>query len=383
LSVLSLGYARGVWEGPGAEDYRRLMAYARRLSALHVVTHSYKAHRLERCWLAPNVEAIPTDARGKLHSVLRMWGIAWSVLRHHRVDVIQAQDPVPTGLLGLVLGRLFRVPVNVGVFGPNPYDAHWLRAHWTHQLQAPMARLVLRLAQGVQVDGRLTAERLIAAGLDHVRVKPMVPTNIKEFFGLERPAERAVTRLLYVGRLVRQKNLDLLLDVVRALRSRKTPEFEVKLVGDGPELGRLKAIIQGEGLSQWVALTGALPRDQIAATFADADVLLLTSDYEGYPRVLMEATAAALPVVTTAVSGASEAVIEGESGYVVPIGDAEAFADRIVRLLADPSTRVAMGAAARRHARSVLDPAASARIQIAIWDELAAGGAPHERQGRG
>jgi glycosyltransferase involved in cell wall biosynthesis len=221
------------------------------------------------------VQAIPTDARGRIHGVLRMLGLSWGILARRRVDIIQAQDPVPTGLLALVLGRVFRRPVNVGVFGPNPYDEHWLRAHWTHQLQAPLARWVLRHAQGIQVDGQLTARRLAAAGLGHVRVKPMVPMNLDEFLAIRRPGppERAVARLLYVGRLTRQKNLDLIVRIATALRAGNAPAFEVRMVGDGPEAGRLRTMIERAGLAQCVTFA-TVARDRIAAGFAEADVLL-------------------------------------------------------------------------------------------------------------
>lgn len=373
-AVLCLGYMRGVWDGALAEDYRRLMAYGERLSGFYLVTHSYRSHGLDRRQLAPHVEAIPTDARGRLHSVARMVSLGWSVLRRHHVDIVQAQDPVPTGLIALILGRAFRRPVNVAVFGPNPYDEHWLRAHWTHRLEAPLARWVLRRAQGIQVDGQLTARRLIAAGHDHVRVKPVVPMNLEEFLALRRPqpSARATTRLLYVGRFTRQKNLGLLIQVARTLRAERAPAFEIRMVGDGPEAGRLRALIEREGLSRSVTLAGAVSRDRIAAVFGESDVLVLTSHYEGYPRVFMEAAAAAMPIVTTAVSGADEAVAHGDTGYIVPVGDAEAFSASVLRLLDDPSLRLQMGEAARRRVRRALDPRENARSQVAIWNELMA-----------
>jgi glycosyltransferase involved in cell wall biosynthesis len=347
------------------------MAYAGRLAAIYLITHSYRTHRLERLDLAPHVQAIPTDARGRVHSIVRMLTISWSILRRRRIDVIHAQDPVPTGLLALILGWLFRRPVNVGVFGPNPYDEHWRRAHWTHMLEAPLAKWVLRRAQGIQADGQLTARRLTEVGLGHVRVKPMVPSNLADLLAIQRPTLRQneVPRLLYVGRFASQKNLDLLVDVCGRLAARGTP-FELTMVGTGPEAERVRGSIERVGLSRWISLVGPVSRDRIGKVFAEADVVVLTSHYEGYPRVFMEAAAAALPIVATAVSGADEGVLDGVTGYIVPVGDAEAFTERLVQILSDPLLRGRMGEAARRHVRTRLDPAESARLQVSIWREL-------------
>ena len=95
--------------------------------------------------------------------------------------------------------------------------------------------------------------------------------------------------------------------------------------------------------------------------FADSDVFVLTSDFEGYPRVLMEAAASALPTVTTAISGSDESIRDGESGFIVPIGALAEIAAKIRLLIEDPELRARQGAVARAHARSQLDPSGECR----------------------
>lgn len=376
LSILSLGSTRGLWAGPTAEDVQRMGGYAGELDAYVVVASSYKPHRLRPLRLAENFWAIPTDAFTAIDGFFRMLVIGWRVLGERRIDVIQAQDPFFTGLVAALLGMRFGKPVNVCVYGPNVYDPHWIANHRLNRLFAPIGRWVLRRVRGIQVDGRMTARSLVAAGHspESVGVKPVVPSNLERFLAIDRTenAPGGVTRLLYVGRLAPQKNLPLLLAVVQRLKAAGCTAFKLSLVGEGPEEAALRAQAARDDLLAHVEFRGAVSREEVVGVFAEADVFVLTSDYEGFPRVLMEAAAAALPVVSTTVSGADEAIADGTTGYLAPIGDADALVTALRRLIESAELRQRLGAAAREHVRAKLDPATNTAGQLAIWRRVAA-----------
>lgn len=376
LSILSLGSTRGLWAGPTAEDVQRMGGYAGELDAYVVVASSYKPHRLRPLRLAENFWAIPTDAFTAIDGFFRMLVIGWRVLGERRIDVIQAQDPFFTGLVAALLGMRFGKPVNVCVYGPNVYDPHWIANHRLNRLFAPIGRWVLRRVRGIQVDGRMTARSLVAAGHspESVGVKPVVPSNLERFLAIDRTenAPGGVTRLLYVGRLAPQKNLPLLLAVVQRLKAAGCTAFKLSLVGEGPEETALRAQAARDDLLAHVEFRGAVSREEVVGVFAEADVFVLTSDYEGFPRVLMEAAAAALPVVSTTVSGADEAIADGTTGYLAPIGDADALVTALRRLIESAELRQRLGAAAREHVRAKLDPATNTAGQLAIWRRVAA-----------
>lgn len=383
LSVLSLGFARGLWAA-GSDDRARLLEYARHLGRYRVVVHATRRHGLRPLLLAPNFAAVPTAARTAAGSFVRMLRLARRACAEGPVSLVQAQDPVFTGLAATLVARARRLPVNVCVYGSDVFDPEWRRAHWTHALMAPVGRMVLRRAHGVQVDGKMTARSLVAAGVPagRIRVKPMIPANLDEFFALPR-APRAAggpLRLLFVGRLARQKNLPALARVLRAVAAASPVPVELHVVGEGKERAAFEAAARGSGAT--LVMHGFLGRDAIAAAFAAADAFVLTSYYEGNPRVLMEAAAAGLPIVTTRVSGSDEAVEDGVTGFVLAVGDVSAHAGAVLRLARDPELRARMGAAARRRAREQLVGAGPGE-QVRIWEALvrrhAAGPSPAPR----
>lgn len=373
LSVLSLGFTRGLWEGETAEDYQRMLGYAQHLDRYVVVTNSYRKHKLTPRSFGTNVQAIPTNALSPLDSLVRMFCIGVRSLRERKASLVQAQDPCYSGLPAVLLGKLFRLPVVVCVYGPNVYDQHWRQSHWSHGVMAPLGRWVLRQARCIQVDGRLTEKSLLAAGhrQEQIVVKPLVPCNIEKFLAIERDpaAPTRVPRLLFAGRLAHQKNLPLLLRVAKRLRD-DGQRFELLMIGAGPEEKAVRTMIERDNLGDVVRLGGVVSREDVAQVFADADIFVLSSHYEGYPRVLMEAAAASMPIVTTAVSGSDDAVIDGSNGFIVPIGELEPLVEKLTLLINDPDLRARMGEAGRRHIVEQMDPAANAPRQLAIWRKV-------------
>ncbi|MFQ5701351.1 MAG: glycosyltransferase family 4 protein [Acidobacteriota bacterium] len=130
-----------------------------------------------------------------------------------------------------------------------------------------------------------------------------------------------------------------------------TPDREVRfvLVGDGALRRRVEAMIRSEGLESRVELLGW--RRDVPQLLARWDILLHTSRWEGLPRVFPEAMASGLPIVATAVDGASEAIEDAETGFLLAPGDVEGLARRTLELVRDPALRLRMGRLASSRTR--------------------------------
>jgi glycosyltransferase involved in cell wall biosynthesis len=153
--------------------------------------------------------------------------------------------------------------------------------------------------------------------------------------------------LVAVGRLAEQKGFPVLLQAV-ALAAPALPGLRLTLVGDGPLRGVLAALAASAGIAGRVTFAGWQDEDGVRAALAAAQALALPSFAEGLPVVAMECFAAGRPVIGTNVAGIPELVRPGDTGWLVPAGDAAALAAAIADLAATPPARLAaMGAAAR------------------------------------
>jgi glycosyltransferase involved in cell wall biosynthesis len=173
--------------------------------------------------------------------------------------------------------------------------------------------------------------------------------------------------LLYVGRLTKEKRLDLLLRAVARLRHRY--EFGLCLVGSGPMEGPLRRLAQRLGIPGRVIFCGSVPHEQIADYYAAADLFVFPSPTDTMGLVLVEAMGAGLPCVAVGKYGPGEIVIDGETGFVVPF-DERRFAEATAKLLTDRHLRQRMACAAR-HRASDFDPLLAGDAMLAAYQETA------------
>jgi glycosyltransferase involved in cell wall biosynthesis len=150
--------------------------------------------------------------------------------------------------------------------------------------------------------------------------------------------------VMQVGRLSAQKNPIAFVEGAAHIVD-KTPEAQFVLIGDGPLTDDVAARVHELGLAGCVHPLGW--RDNAPQLMAAADVVTLTSRWEGTPYALLEAMAWSRPVVATNVNGCSEVVAEGETGFLVQPGDAITWSQRVMDLLNDPEKAALMGRAGR------------------------------------
>lgn len=179
-------------------------------------------------------------------------------------------------------------------------------------------------------------------------------------------------RLLNVGRLVSLKGHAVLLDAMERLTDAGL-DLRLTVIGDGPRRAALEKEATARGLLERVEWTGALGQDEVAARYAESDVFCLPSFAEGLPTVLMEAMLTELPVVSTRIAAVQELVEDGVSGLIIPPGRADALAQAIERLAADPALRERMGRAGRAKVEAEFDSAVSAAQLFAVFaDQIGA-----------
>jgi glycosyltransferase involved in cell wall biosynthesis len=160
--------------------------------------------------------------------------------------------------------------------------------------------------------------------------------------------------LVFLGRFTPKKHPVALLEAF-ALVKQQIPNAQLSMIGDGSEMPRVKQRIEKLGLENSVKLYGGLPRSEALPivnehwVFAQHSATPASGDQEGFPVVLLEATALELPIVSTIHSGIPEQVIDGQTGFLVKEFDYEAMAEGIIKLLTNPDLAEKMGKYGRQH----------------------------------
>jgi glycosyltransferase involved in cell wall biosynthesis len=163
-------------------------------------------------------------------------------------------------------------------------------------------------------------------------------------------------RILFVGRLVERKGVSHLVEAVRRLPARLDARLDI--VGDGPERAHLASIIERDGLGGRVVLRGRVPQGELEAAYDAAQVVVLPSivdarsDTEGLGVVLLEAMSRRVPVIGSALGGITDIIVDGQTGILVPPGDAAALSTAIAQLADDRPLAERLGDAGYHHAHT-------------------------------
>jgi glycosyltransferase involved in cell wall biosynthesis len=180
------------------------------------------------------------------------------------------------------------------------------------------------------------------------------------FFRIARaPSNGNTLRVLAVGNLICLKGFDVLIEAVARAHGRD--RMRVCIVGDGVEEEALRALAAARGVSASFEFAGRLPVADMPARFAGADVFVLSSHSEGRPNVVVEALASGLPVIATDLEGVRGMVVDGDTGWLIPAGDADRLAAALDQADADRAELRRRGERAREIANT----------QLGTWAETA------------
>jgi len=278
--------------------------------------------------------------------VASIWGLAW--VTKLQPQAVLAFFGAPSGVAAWTWSFFRRLPYIVclrggDVPGFRPYDFRTL-----HCLLGPLLRAVWRRAFAVVANSQ--GLRDLGAAFE-----PKVPIQVIAN-GVE--AERFQTeernwqppRMLFVGRVVYQKGLDLLLNALTGLTD--TP-WKLSIVGDGPRLAWLKNRATELKLGDRITFEGWQTREALPHIYHQANLFVYPSRHEGMPNALLEAMASGLPAVATRIAGNEELIEEGRTGLLIPPDDSLALQAILRNILGDAKLRERMGGAARQRAKTL------------------------------
>lgn len=273
-----------------------------------------------------------------------------SEMRRFRPHIVHTHT-AKAGVLGRLAARVARVPITVHTF-----HGHLLRGYFSRRTTAAVVLVERMLARGtthlvavgeqVRDDllevriGRVDKFSVVPPGVALPAVPPLAEARV--VLGL--PPARPV--VAFLARLTSIKRPDRFL-AAATIVAREYPDAIFAVAGEGPLLEQMKSdAAAGRADVRFLGF-----RSDVETVYAAADVVALTSDNEGMPVSLIEASLVGRPCVTTDVGSAGEVVVDHVTGFVVE-PSAEAVARAVSELLADPSLRERMGRAAGQHAEA-------------------------------
>lgn len=317
-------------------------------------------------------------------SDLKSFWQLYSLLRSEHFDIVHTHNPKP-GLLGQLAARLAGVPVVVNT----------LHGFYFHEQMHPLAQRFYIMLERVAAlcsdvilsqnhedmqtaieQGICPPEKIkyLGNGIDLTRFDVNCLTKgeiYKKHQELGLPEDALIVG--YVGRLAaRRKGFRDFLEAGKALIARD-PRIRLLIIGEA-DLGKSDAVtpeVAAEyGIANRCLFLGHLPNEQLPIMYTLMNVLVLPSLFEGFPRVVMEASAMGVPCVVTDVKGNREAVEDGRNGILVPHGNVEALADAIYAVLMDEELARQMGTEGEQLAASRFDESVVFETVLAEYARL-------------
>ncbi|MGE8363271.1 glycosyltransferase family 4 protein [Cupriavidus sp.] len=278
-------------------------------------------------------------------------------VRTHNIDVLVQVD---------TMLALFALPATLGL---GTRHIAWEHCHFGEDLGKPARGFARRLAARYCKAIVVLTERDRTRWMEALRPRSAVfcIPNPLPFAMPAQPAPRTGKIVLAVGRLVAAKGFDVLLRAWSTV-SRLEPEWQLMIVGEGGERAALEALRDQLGLCDRVTMPGV--SSDVTTAYEQASVFCLSSRYEGFGLVLIEAMAFGLPIVSTdCETGPQELLAAGQDALIVPKDDPEALALNLVRIIRHPHEADCLGKAAREKAKTY-----SQERLAQQWKTLLAGG---------
>ncbi len=280
-------------------------------------------------------------------------------IRSEKIEVLHSHSML-TNIIARIAGHRARVPVSVSTEHLTMELARGGRGKGLRErMMAAYYRLLdnytSRFNQRVIAVSRAVRDDLIEQGIPARRIAviqngikipdigPGAGDRIRRELGIK-PGETIIGA---VGRLSPQKDYSTLLRAFQEV-IKSCPGIDLLIAGDGHLRRELEKLTCDLGIGEQVKFLGH--RSDILEVVSSFDIYALSSLWEGLPLAVLEAMMLAKPVVSTAVPGTAEAVIEGETGFLVPLRDSAVLAGRIIELVKDPERGRTMGEAGRKRA---------------------------------
>lgn len=263
------------------------------------------------------------------------------ILNKHGIEHVHNHFGDSSGTITMLACLQADVSYSITIHGPHIFFEPLV---WALDLKLKYAKFIACISHYCKSQVMLFSDaadwhklRIVHCGIDfnHYVAEQSVPKSAC-----------SPVKLIYVGRLAPEKGVGILIDSLILLQ-KEGVQFELTLVGDGPERPALEQLVRQHGLQASILFHGFANQVVVREKLLQSDLFVLPSFAEGVPVSFMEAMASGIPVVGTNVGGVSELIEHGVTGLIVPPADAVALKNAILRCIEDTELRMRMREAGR------------------------------------
>lgn len=306
--------------------------------------------------------SLVTFVPAALWRAMRLW-------HQHNFDLINAQFVVPSGLVAVLLSKLWRLPLVVSFIGGDVYDPtkgisphrhwplRWLIFWISQQAHACTAISEDTKQRAQQIHGVKKDITVVPLGL---KLSPAATVSRRD---LKLPD--AVPIWVSIGRLIPRKSFEVLLEAWE-----QVPHAHLVIVGDGPLKEKFEQLISEKNLGQRVSLRGFVTEEEKQQILNNAHGFVSAAEHEGFGIVFLEAMAAGLPIAATSIGGQTDFLAPHENALLVPPHDPAALAAAVNFINKDSVLSEKLSVNNRLKVQQYLLPATAARFEAVLENAL-------------
>lgn len=349
----------------GSDANTRMKEYAALTTELHIIVFAKKSLGLKEVEIAPNARVYPTNSWSRFLYISDAYFLAKRLFLPSmdraipEISLITTQDPFETGLSGLFIARMLRRPLHLQVH-TDLFSPAFRRNSFLNALRVRMAKFLFRRRTDIRavswrIKSSIFNEMKFAVNRSpRVTVLPVfVDTekfiNTPPLFDLHTEYQGFDLLVLVVARLEKEKNVLLAIRLVEQVNKDKSNvSVGLVIVGSGSEESMLREYVKRAGMNDRVFFRGW--QSDMVSYYKTADILLVTSLYEGYPLMFIEAMASGCPILTPDIGSASDTLFSWNS-LICQEGDNECLFRNIKNLASDRVLRETLLTTARAGVR--------------------------------
>ncbi len=296
----------------------------------------------------------------KLPKLIRHIGYFWSCFwKAGSFDFVYAQDPVSVGLPALIAARLRGKKFFIRVAGDYAWeqsaqrfgvketidDFQKKKYGWKVELLRKAQKFVVGRADLVITPSKYF-QKLVGGWIKNPERVKTIYNGLKFEEGLELKKIGTGKSIVTAGRLVPWKGFDVLINLMNDL-----PDWELTIIGDGPDMGSLNLLVKRHKLEERIHLVGSVSREEVFKIYQQAELFILNTSFESFSFQVVEAMSVGLPVIVTNVGSLPELVDDGQQGILVEPNNKIQILDAIKKIDSDKNFREVLSKNAKEKAR--------------------------------